>query len=261
MRPTLLLRDSVGLDEVLEEIANLLTGLDNNRSGAGSQLRAGHLQWIDTAERTLRSRFEYGAVVDALYTTRFWQLATMENIDAGYSGFNRMMDLENRTQHSYLKRIEDELRTVHRAFLPPPGGELVALDTSFLMHGPWFDNVDWNKLTKASLVRLVVPHVVVDELDNLSHKYTDEKTARRAHKVIRKLRALRGGRESHVPVPVRSGVELQVLVDPRPHDRLAINDAEFVERAAYLNRLVSGRLRVQTNDYGMELRAASDLRK
>ena len=52
LRPTLLLRDSVGLDEVREEIANLRTGLDNNRRGAG-RLRAGPLQWIETAERII----------------------------------------------------------------------------------------------------------------------------------------------------------------------------------------------------------------
>jgi hypothetical protein len=48
------------------------------------------------------------------------------------------------------------------------------LDTNVLLHYQRIDQVDWGKVVKDSPMRLVVPHIVLDELDDKRYLGSDK---------------------------------------------------------------------------------------
>jgi hypothetical protein len=175
-----------------------------------------------------------------------------------------------------LERIQvahESLRqTIERLNQIP--GVLVVLDTSVLIQHR-------NKLAELliaddlgernSAVRMVIPIVVVDELDRLKESTKKDVRWRAAHS-LGKLDELLGqaGGDGTGPVslsdgrPTTDGTTLpvgpayvEVLHDPREHVRLPNADDEIIDRALALRDAAQGtnRLRLVTFDTGQHLRA------
>ena len=89
-------------------------------------------------------------------------------------------------------------------------------------------------------LRLVVPILVVDELDGLTHKAA---VRPKAVGVTKYLYGLLGGRTTG-PVTItpeqqgRGAVTIQLVFDPYGHVRLPISDEELIERALALRDFI-----------------------
>jgi predicted ribonuclease YlaK len=122
------------------------------------------------------------------------------------------------------------------------------------LHCQFFRDVHWPKVVQAKEVRLVVPLLVVEQLDRQSYESKPYKA--RARAVLRSLHELQEGLYTpEVSAVVRPKVTLQMLMDTPDHERVQNEDDELLDRAEYLSSLVNGRVVVVTRDLGMELKA------
>ena len=109
-------------------------------------------------------------------------------------------------------------------------------DTNIFLHYTFFSEIAWNRLEGFREVRLVVPLLVIEELDSQKFARGANAPRRRARKVLRALREIRGDLPPESPAEVRAGVDLQVLMDPRHHARNPNDDEEILDRADSLLR-------------------------
>jgi hypothetical protein len=100
---------------------------------------------------------------------------------------NGLLHRECRAWDARLERLEAELTELMR-FLARPG-RLVVLDTSALMEGVFFTEFDWHTLDlslRHSAVRLVLPSLVTEELDDLK-RHRDGRQRALARRVLTAL--------------------------------------------------------------------------
>jgi predicted ribonuclease YlaK len=158
-----------------------------------------------------------------------------------------------------LEAIVGRLRGEQKLFELPADCVAVLPDTSVWLHCRWYQDIDWPKEAHAKGVRLVVPDLVLDELDSKS--YASLSTGPRAKRTMRSLLSLhKAGEPPEMPVevPKRQGVMLQFLVDKENHERLANRDGEILRRAEELMNIVgSDHLLIASRDGGQIVRARS----
>ncbi len=148
-------------------------------------------------------------------------------------------------------------------------GAFVVLDTSvFIMHPQKFDEIDYASLLSArgEPVHLLVPIVVIDELDGLK-QHKDKKIRWRAGYSLAVLdRVLRNPtwpsrlREEDFSALKTGGipcgeVTIEILLDPPGHVRLPINDDEIVDRTLAAQPLAGRCITLVTYDTGQSMRA------
>jgi predicted ribonuclease YlaK len=107
---------------------------------------------------------------------------------------------------------------------------------------------------------LVVPLIVIDELDNLKRTGTKEvrPRARGALKLIDGFFATRNDRLTiAVPTIDHGGVSVRLLLDPPRHVRLPHADSELIDRAAPIDLVdhISNPVIFVTGDTGAVIRA------
>jgi rRNA-processing protein FCF1 len=147
-------------------------------------------------------------------------------------------------------------------------GHYVILDTSFYIeHDKKLEEADFGPLIDVwqSPVRVLVPIVVVDELDGLKRngkplvRWRAGYTLGVLDRVFGKTTGperLRAG--DVVPGPdglTRSEVTIELLFDPPGHIRLPINDDEIVDRALAVEPLAGRNVTLLTYDTGQSTRA------
>lgn len=234
-------------------MAELAIGATNTRQRTGDALVIHYRQWADEAYRRLRSYFSDDSL-DALVRTRtFWAVADV-NPDDPHAKQLVYAELDDAVQ-----RFE-ELRRDFAAFAQhwADKSTVVVLDTSGVMaHASAFDKVDWFEIIgeRPDLpLRLVIPLVVVDELDNLKDRgnKTAELPARKALKTLEPLLLLE---QRERIFSSRGMAYIEVLADPPTHRRLASADDEIVTQAAMLAATTGHPTIVATRDTGMLIRA------
>jgi predicted ribonuclease YlaK len=106
-------------------------------------------------------------------------------------------------------------------------------------------------------VHLVIPMVVVDQLDSL--KRSTQKVKSRARQTGKRLEALLPKPADRVVMRAADGCEttLEVLIDALDHRRLPDSESEIVNRALYLSRLAGKPVRIATWDNLMRFRAGA----
>ncbi|WP_269203880.1 PIN domain-containing protein [Motilibacter peucedani] len=140
-------------------------------------------------------------------------------------------------------------------------GRLVVPDTNVFLHlpEPWVE-VPWKDRVGcrvAEALRLVIPLLVVDELDRA--KLGRNETRSRARGVLRLL-------DQHFPDPsavallagsgeLQGSVTVELLLDDLGHVRLPDADSGLVDRAVELQALADRDVTIVTLDIGMALRA------
>lgn len=191
------------------------------------------------------------AVWLALYSDRYWHL---RDLTAETPRPSPLVDMEARWQVERLEAAAERLRQARHIFKLPTDSVAVMPDTNVFAHYRRFDEINWPQLADAPAVRLVIPLLVLDELDELSYK--SRSGGERAAGVLRVLRKLRADAPPETPVDVRRAVNLQLLMDPQGHVRLSNNDDEFLTRVEHVAAVVGDRVLVATGDYGMQLRTA-----
>ncbi len=170
---------------------------------------------------------------------------------------NMLMARECKEWDARLERLIGEIQG-RLAFLARPG-RLVVLDTSALMEGVFFTGFDWHLLDpslRGDAVRLVVPSLVVEELDDLKRDRDGRKKAK-ARRVLTALWDLhRTAPAKPAALPERVDVTIVVLLDDGWHRRMPNNDGEIIDQALSLRDAAGQPVILAAGDYTQLYRAA-----
>jgi rRNA-processing protein FCF1 len=244
----------------LADAANRLRGILNESMLAR---RDHYLTWATSQRRTLGATISQRDL-DRLVTTRtYWALlSTPSDIGAIAATAEieaRIVDLD--TEQAALR--SEILRRQH-------GGRttIAVLDAHVLMerHAE-LETIDWHQEIderESRRVRVVVPIIVIDELDKLKRSQGDmivrgARVPRRtlARQALRTLSRMfdRPDAIYRADPPPAKPTQFELLMDPPGHERLASPDAEIRDRAlsqaAYADRVV-----LVTFDIGSSLAAS-----
>ncbi|WP_330335756.1 PIN domain-containing protein (plasmid) [Streptomyces sp. NBC_00536] len=188
-----------------------------------------------------------------LYEGQYWQLATTAGASPMLHG---TLVREVRRQIAAIEGAQEQVKQL-RLYAERPGVAIV-YDTNALNHWSRPDEVKWTEVLRENglegkLARLVIPLVVIDELDQ--QKSGTNPLSEKAAKAIRFLEKALEDTAPGQAVEVRSDATLEVRLDPPGHRR-GDPDMEILLCAAELDQL-GVQTRVLSNDFGLHLRARS----
>ncbi|MEU0948515.1 PIN domain-containing protein [Streptomyces canus] len=132
----------------------------------------------------------------------------------------------------------------------------VVLDTNDLLHYMRFDKIPWQRIYGAG-TSVMIPHVVIDEIDKKSYDTNATGVRKRARAVFALLEGVLTQIEAGGQAVVNNGeTVIDVLRDEPGHLRLPNNDDEIVARACYLQQAIAPTpVTVVTGDNRMRARA------
>jgi hypothetical protein len=220
------------------------------------QVLDGYLSWAETAERTLCNVLDSETVTDLIHTPPYWALRTAAE---GTPQLISLVLAEAGRCQRKLSEATDELRQERERWQRYPA-TLVVPDTNvFLQSDAPFEQIDWPAAVGTVRdVRLVLPLVVVHELDRLKRQgnNTTSKLARSALKwLAANLPANPHGKSGRLSEgdPITT-VEVYVQDGPtRPEDA----DGLIIRFARQLAIVAEKPTKLVTRDLGMRLRATA----
>ena len=241
------------VDYTIETLARVQSELGNTRGGGREawERRDNWLRWWSSADSQLRNLFADGDLAASLAVSA----DKVRDVNLGalpFVALNRETDL----WHERLGQVIEELEAL-KPFIDRPG-TIVVPDTSAFIEGEYFTDQDWQSLIGVSAtepVRLVVPILVVEELDDL--KRGRDRTQNRARSVLRRLWELNRDARKAVALPGNRPVTIEVLVDGSWHVRRPVNDAEIIERALFVGEVTGRDAVLAAGDYSMLYQASS----
>jgi len=136
-----------------------------------------------------------------------------------------------------------------------PSTRLIVCDTNIHIHSHMFPGIPWASMLAVERVRLTVPLVVIDELDDIKRRAS--KDGRRAQKVLKRINDAIGRLDGEQVATINPTMDLQLLIEPPGYSRLESNDDEIVRQTAYLDRVTEGRATLVSADIGMQIRAVA----
>lgn len=249
----------VSIDEASRQLADAIAALE--KLGRWP-LCVEYLAWADACENRLGGVFAEPDVTARLHTQRYWYLYRHDEADDKWVNTDLPVPdpsgQEAAAQLAYLTSVADQVKQL--GVLSERPGRVLVYDTNSLMHYQPPDMIVWTvaakAVAKASAVRLVVPLVVIDELDRKQHEGSKD-MSQRARRALRALDQMFDGAQPGMaaPVPGRPDVTIEVLMDETEHTREASADDEIIERSALLEQITGSPITVITADTGMRLRA------
>lgn len=237
-------------DDVVKTVKSVLRDLDNLQpSGDHIQIAMAYVEWLENAERMLRNQFIGRDLIwPGLNTERARQIA-----EHRYAT-QRLFNSEKEYQQDRFQKLIADLDELRAQLAIEPTEEIAVLDTNYLLRGGALADRNWREQFRtAPTVHLIIPHVVVDELDDLTHRRETKDLARAAIRRIDDLRA-----DASHPCErsfVVEGATLQLLPDPPLHIRLPDNDAELMSRSQLVHAITGKAPTIVTMDRGMIVRA------
>lgn len=205
-------------------------------------------QWTLQATKKLQEVFADRSITTRLRGERY---ASVVFGDHTANRLAQLLNFELNELRTYFMDLGNELYRMKAAHAHHQG-RTVVLDTNDLLHYSRYDKVPWAKLYGKNTV-VVIPHVVVDEIDKKSYA-TSDAIRRRARGVFALLeQTLTEQRQGEATA---GGVRIEVLLDEPQHVRLPNNDDEIVARACELQQSIAPvQVTVLTGDNGMRARA------
>ena len=270
-------RPGVRRENLLEALREVHTAVSNLWSGGGpgpaQQRLAEYLEWVTNTVRQLGNQLAAGDLDQLVLTPGYGRLlsiaGTMTGTDiATQRVLNGMVSLElGRRVEDFAAAIKG-LEEQDRHWKGTPG-VLVVADTSFyIQHPDKLEDVDFRPLReiRAEPVRLLVPIIIVDELDGLKKSRQDRWRPAYTLGVIDRVLAYPPGPaqlaaedftaldSSGIP---RGAVTIELVFDPPGHVRLPINDDEIIDRILATQVLAGRPITLLTYDTGQSTRARS----
>lgn len=206
-----------------------------------------YLRWCEQVEQHLQASFADAGLARGVFTPRHWQIRAVSQDTRMVFG---MIEGEVREQVRVLGALREQIVHYARLLRPDEDEGLVLVDTNVYAHGQPFEQVRWQSLVKSKVARLVMPLIVVDELDKLKDKGSDS-----ARAVLRTLDTVISDAAFLAPIRIRPGVTLQIANEPPGHIRLERADDEIVRQAFYFSLVTECPVTVITRDRGMRIRA------
>lgn len=245
------LRSPGAVDGAISVLTTVKDQLYGCRSGPGSTKRAQWLAWWERADAALRNLFADDGLVLSLYQARS-EIGREQPLLA--SG---LPDRETDVWIARLEEVISQLRAL-KPFIERPG-QIVVPDTSAFIEGVYFTEFDWQSLegiaAGAGAVRLIVPILVVEELDGLKH---DHRAGGRARSVLRRLWELHSSDPTEASSIPGKPVTVEVFLDSPWHVRRPVNDDEITQRAVEIGEITGKSVVLAAGDYKMLYRAARE---
>jgi len=133
----------------------------------------------------------------------------------------------------------------------------IFIDTNIFLHFEDFEKIDWLKESSSKECKLIIPPVVIDELDE--KKIGTNKIGSRARKILNRFETLSENDEKTISI----NTEFEILLTKPSRDIYEQNDLNFDEKD---HRLIASMIKfsqnvkaddilICTNDIGPRLRA------
>lgn len=224
--------------------------------GGGFDRFMAYLRWSNDAVLRLSTMLYPGDLQRLVTTERYWKLQALDPSTRAdtLGGF---VDLEITDRERALRAAVEELESERRRW-SGRSGSLVMPDTNvFVHHEMEFVDLPWAEVIGSHRgVHLIIPMLVVDELDNLKRSGKDVSRTR-ARTTLRLLDELVRPRQVTALHPSKAGLEevtAELLLDDSGHIRLQRADSEIVEVALRVQRVAGRPVTVVTFDVGMKYR-------
>ncbi|MEN8707732.1 MAG: PIN domain-containing protein [Nocardioides marinisabuli] len=257
----------VPLEEALKLLRYWRAELNCVHQGSAEESLQAYQRWAPRASENLGLTLELIDLESLIATSRH---DTLLHLHAGDSHplINGLISAEVADRKRAFDVLIDSLNVLERRCKALPRStydySVLVPDTNVFLHQDQrFDAIDWKKIASHhSEVRVVVPMVVVRELDR--HKRSaSNNTVSRSNKETVRDRARWSGRElgkllAHPDnvVTIVPDVSLELLLDPVNHVRNPDPDSELIERVAALKGVAGRRMAIVTSDNGMRFAAA-----
>lgn len=227
-----------------------------NSGGTGFDRFNAYNEWAQQAIGRLSFCLRPAEIDRLVTTSRHWLLQGLDPATRANS-LASLVDLEAVQVTGRLSAAVEEFQSDLLRWRRP--GRVVVPDTNVYLHHPTpFDETDWHQVlgTDESL-RIVVPLVIVDELDRHKHSGKQEVRAR-ARVTLKAIDKLLPDPQEPVSVKLANGsaFRFEMLLDPLGHLRLPSADDEIVDRVAALTPLLDNPPLLVTYDTGAALRAS-----
>jgi PIN domain len=226
------------VDHPLGVIRQLQTSLTNTWSGVGATASKDNvLNWIeDYCRPQLQNIFERTEEIFNQLEDSYNRLVLAPPMDV--RRLNGLVQTEQKAWKDRLDHIDAELVKLRK--LTERDGTPVVLDTSVLMEGKPFMTFDWHSLDPrlaSEPVRLIVPILVVGELDDLLHDRNGDRK-QRAREATRELIGLHRWKPTEpAQLPGKPDITIEVMLDDEWHQRRPDPDAEIIDQALQLHQL------------------------
>lgn len=268
-------RPGVNRENLLNDLRRVHTDVFNLRGGGGRARNAyerllEYLNWASDAMSLLGNQIS-GADLERLVLTRRYEqllagVGTLGGSDAE-KVVNLLVSLELRERVDAFDAAIKALDALIKRWSGP--GDFFVPDSSFYIeHEQKLEDAGFHAYIATwpdHPVHLLVPIVVVDELDGLKRSkdkhvrwragYTlavfDRLFARMTERALLKQPEVSPENRS---VVVHGAVTLELVFDPQGHVRLPINDDEIVDRAAAIQALVGRDVTMLTYDTSQAMR-------
>ena len=271
MTPVITALPGVDLPDLRRALNEVHIRLQNARStiGPGVDVYNAYIRWVNEAAEHLARLVPSRTLEHLVLTTRYWSLQNHPDT-AALQPIQQLLHVELNERDRAFASAVDEVDAEVRRWTHSPG-VLVVVDTSFFITHP-------EKLEDADLapflglreqpIRVVLPILVIDELDNLKRsgdRHTRWRTSYSLAVLDRVLRSSTGPAvlrpEDFTAITSQTGgiprgaVTLEVLFDPAGHARLPIADDEIVARALAVQGNAGRTVRFVTYDTAQSFRA------
>ncbi len=259
--PSIQLRPGVNIDEVIHDLRTIGTNAYGQAMPVGPpnpvDRQAAYVKWATAAERGLRSVLPQSEITKLFSGARHRDICSM----TPGAQILPMISAEVDDQTVRFENLASEFERARSLFKGP---DLCVLpDSSFYIEHPeQLEKVNIHELAKRQgSVRVLVPMVVIDELDGLKRASSREVRWRAGYSLALIDRVVsdppRSGllrERTSLPRPPRGEVTIQIIFDPPNHRRLPINDDEIVDRAVAC-QLFAEKVTIVTYDTGQSTRA------
>jgi hypothetical protein len=262
-----------GTGQQLAEMLRAAANATHEVSGGATDVVDKYLRWAGAQVRMLQGRLS-PADLDRLITTRrYW--ATLADPTSVLTMVDVLLD-ELQHRRMVLEAATDAVSQQAAAWSPRDGQftNYVLVDTNYWMEkgADDLEAMDWHEAVANASgpslpamqdeLRIVVPLLVIDELDDKSHRRDTRPKVTGATKLLYSLLADHPGepRELRAATGQRGAVTAQLLFDSLGHVRLSNNDDELVERLIVLRDFLghpSRQMFFLTYDGGAAFRAGA----
>ncbi|MEV8092537.1 PIN domain-containing protein [Streptomyces nigra] len=217
------------LNDVSIRIPHAMTGADAEAEMRAVRTRYDEWTWKATGE--LNRRFTDREIAEQLRAGRYRAILTAPLDEA-----RLMLHAELSELRDYFTAVANRVRAMQERNARAGAVRYAVLDTNTTLHFTRFDKVPWQREFGRSTV-VIVPHVVVDEIDTKGYQTGDKKISRRARGVFRLLESvLEAGPDKAM---ADDGTCVSIADDEPGHARLAVPDDELVASALRLRQAVA----------------------
>ncbi|MFF0384332.1 PIN domain-containing protein [Streptomyces sp. NPDC004286] len=237
----------------LNDVSNRIPHTMRTGAEAEAEMRAARQrydEWTWWAAEELNRRFSDREIAGQLRAGRYRAILAAPLHEARLMMYSEIAELRD-----YFRSVANRVRALQERYGRAGAVRYAVLDTNTTLHFTRFDKVPWQKvLGKGTAV--MVPHVVVDEIDTKSYQTGDRKISRRARGVFRLLETvLEAGPEK---AAADDGTLVFIAADEPGHARLPVPDDELVAAALRLRQAVApSEVVVVSRDIGVRTRAGT----